>query len=101
MFAARAGAAKVYAVECSSIVEQARIIIHDNGYEDKVEIIRGKMEEIELPVQQVDIIISEWMVNTTINSITEIKQSRLSYSILLFIMYDLSNLFILFYISTY
>eukprot|EP01041_Mallomonas_annulata_P008653 gene8653-17851_t len=61
MFAARAGAAKVYAVECSSIVDQARIIIKDNGFEDKVEILRGKMEEIELPVQYVDIIISEWM----------------------------------------
>ena len=28
---------------------------------DKVTIIRGKMEEIVLPVQKVDIIISEWM----------------------------------------
>lgn len=32
-----------------------------NGLEDKVTILRGKMEEIKLPVEKVDIIISEWM----------------------------------------
>lgn len=61
MFAARAGAAKVFAVECSSIVEQARDIVRDNGYADVIDVIRGKMEDITLPVQYVDIIISEWM----------------------------------------
>mmetsp|Transcript_29368 Transcript_29368/g.28092 ORF Transcript_29368/g.28092 Transcript_29368/m.28092 type:complete len:373 (-) Transcript_29368:50-1168(-) len=61
MFAARAGAKKVYAVECSNIVEQCRQIVADNGYADTVEVIRGKMEEITLPVDYVDIIISEWM----------------------------------------
>mmetsp|Transcript_31569 Transcript_31569/g.32142 ORF Transcript_31569/g.32142 Transcript_31569/m.32142 type:complete len:399 (+) Transcript_31569:117-1313(+) len=61
MFAARAGAQRVFAVECSSIVEQARVIIRDNGFEDKIEVLQGKMEEIELPVESVDIIISEWM----------------------------------------
>jgi type I protein arginine methyltransferase len=58
---ARAGAAKVYAIECSSIVEQARAIIADNGFSDRIEVIQGKMEEINLPVEYVDIIISEWM----------------------------------------
>lgn len=58
---ARAGAAKVYAIECSSIVEQARAIVADNGFGDTIEIIRGKMEDITLPVDYVDIIISEWM----------------------------------------
>jgi type I protein arginine methyltransferase len=61
LFAARAGAAKVYAVECSGIVEQCAQIVIDNGYADKIDVIRGKMEEIELPVTYVDIIISEWM----------------------------------------
>lgn len=32
-----------------------------NGFEDKITIIKGKMEEIKLPVDKVDIIISEWM----------------------------------------
>ncbi|CAI8010599.1 Protein arginine N-methyltransferase 3, partial [Geodia barretti] len=33
----------------------------ENGYEDKIKLIRGKLEEVELPVDKVDIIISEWM----------------------------------------
>jgi type I protein arginine methyltransferase len=60
IFAAKAGAAKVYAVECSKIVDQARRIIQDNGFSDVVEVIEGKIEEIDLP-SDVDIIISEWM----------------------------------------
>jgi protein arginine N-methyltransferase 1 len=62
MFAARAGAKKVYAVENSSIVEQCIKIINDNGFSDIIEVIHGKMEEVNLPVLEVDIIISEWRV---------------------------------------
>jgi len=61
MFAVQAGAKHVYAVDCSSIIEQARLIVSKNGFEDSISCIRGKVEEIELPVSQVDIIISEWM----------------------------------------
>jgi 2-polyprenyl-3-methyl-5-hydroxy-6-metoxy-1,4-benzoquinol methylase len=61
MFAAKAGAAHVYGIDMSGIVEQAKTIVERNGLADKVTIIRGKMEEIELPVPKVDIIISEWM----------------------------------------
>eukprot|EP00186_Timspurckia_oligopyrenoides_P002216 CAMPEP_0182448064 /NCGR_PEP_ID=MMETSP1172-20130603/23151_1 /TAXON_ID=708627 /ORGANISM="Timspurckia oligopyrenoides, Strain CCMP3278" /LENGTH=361 /DNA_ID=CAMNT_0024644785 /DNA_START=285 /DNA_END=1370 /DNA_ORIENTATION=- len=60
MFAARAGAKVVYAVEMSRIVDQAREIVQKNGFDGVVEIIEGKMEEVELP-SKVDIIISEWM----------------------------------------
>jgi protein arginine N-methyltransferase 1 len=35
----------------------------ENGYEDKIKLIRGKLEEVELPVDKVDVIISEWMVS--------------------------------------
>ena len=61
MFAAKAGAKAVYGVDMSGIVEQARIIVEKNGFKDTVHLIRGKVEEIELPVPKVDIIISEWM----------------------------------------
>lgn len=60
IFAAKAGAAKVYAIECSKIVDQARMIIAANGYADVIEVIEDKVEEVQLDVQ-VDIIISEWM----------------------------------------
>lgn len=35
--------------------------MEDNGFSDVIEVIRGKMEEITLPTDYVDIIISEWM----------------------------------------
>merc|ERR1712012_65355 len=61
MFAAKAGAKQVYGVDMSGIIEQAKMIVDKNGFSDKVTIIRGKIEEIVLPVEKVDIIISEWM----------------------------------------
>lgn len=61
MFAAQAGAKHVYGVDCSSIVEQARQIVELNGFSDKITIIKGKVEDVELPVPQVDVIVSEWM----------------------------------------
>jgi len=63
MFAAKAGAAKVIGVDCSGIVEHARTIVKVNKFENVVTIIRGKMEEVELPdgIEKVDIIVSEWM----------------------------------------
>lgn len=60
VFCAQAGARKVYAVEASSIAEQAVMIIRQNKLEDKVEVIKGALEQVELP-EQVDIIVSEWM----------------------------------------
>ena len=61
MFAAQAGAKHVYAVDCSSIISQAKLIVEKNGFADQITLIRGKVEEIELPVDKVDIIVSEWV----------------------------------------
>lgn len=61
MFAARAGARRVIGVDCSEIVTQAREIVRVNGFEERITLIKGKIEEIELPEPHVDIIISEWM----------------------------------------
>lgn len=61
LFAARAGAKHVYGIECSEIVRIARKIAAANGLDDRVTFVEGKAEEIELPVEKVDIIISEWM----------------------------------------
>merc|ERR1712122_75827 len=56
MFCAKAGAAKVIGVDMSGIVEQAKEIVNRNGLGDRVTIIRGKIEEITIPVEKVDII---------------------------------------------
>jgi len=61
LFAAKAGAKHVYGVDMAGIITQAKQIVKDNGFADKVTLIQGKIEEIELPVKEVDIIISEWM----------------------------------------
>ena len=61
IFAARAGAKHVYAIENAEIALFAREIIARNGLSDKITVLKGKMEEITLPVPKVDIIISEWM----------------------------------------
>lgn len=61
LFCAQVGAKHVYGVDCSTIVHQAKRIVESNGYSDKITLIEGKIEEIELPVETVDIIVSEWM----------------------------------------
>merc|ERR1719177_82624 len=61
MFAAKAGAKIVIGIDSSAIVEQAKGSVEDNNLDHIIKIIRGKVEEVELPVPKVDIIISEWM----------------------------------------
>ncbi|KAL8234824.1 hypothetical protein R6Q59_020924 [Mikania micrantha] len=61
LFCAKAGAKHVYAVECSQMAVMAKEIVEANGYSNVITVLKGKIEEIDLPVPQVDIIISEWM----------------------------------------
>lgn len=62
MFASKAGAKKVYAVDFSGIATQAKEIVEKNNFTN-IEVIRGKIEEVELDcgLGGVDVIISEWM----------------------------------------
>ncbi|XP_021751168.1 probable protein arginine N-methyltransferase 1 [Chenopodium quinoa] len=60
LFCAKAGAKHVYAVECSDMADMAKEIVETNGYSNVITVLKGKIEEIELPVK-VDIIVSEWM----------------------------------------
>ena len=62
LFAARAGAKKVFAVESNRhMAALATNIVADNGSEKVVTVICGKIEEVALPEEKVDIIVSEWM----------------------------------------
>jgi len=60
LFAIQAGARKVYAVEASDMAKHAEKIIKLNGLSDKITVIKGKVEQIDLP-EKVDIIVSEPM----------------------------------------
>jgi len=61
MFAKKAGAKHVYGIDMSSIIDHAKVIVKNNNLEDGITLIKGKVEEVKLPVEKVDIIISEWM----------------------------------------
>lgn len=43
MFAAQAGAHHVYGVDSSAIIEQARLVVAKNGFQDKITLIHGKV----------------------------------------------------------
>lgn len=61
MFCAKAGAAKVLAVDKSDIIDKARENVFNNGLSSVVTCLRGAIEEVTLPVDKVDVIVSEWM----------------------------------------
>ncbi|KNZ50495.1 protein arginine N-methyltransferase, partial [Puccinia sorghi] len=54
-------------IDMSGIIDQAKKIVKANGFEDSsslpcsIVLIKGKLEDVQLPVDKVDIIISEWM----------------------------------------
>jgi type I protein arginine methyltransferase len=63
LFAVRAGAARVIGIDNSQIIEVARKIVERNNYKDIIHLVRGTVEELEIPIlngEQVDIIVSEW-----------------------------------------
>lgn len=63
MFAAKSGAKRVIAIECSNIADFAIKIIEENKLDNIITVVKGKVEEVVLPdgIEKVDIIISEWM----------------------------------------
>lgn len=65
-FALQAGARKVYAVEASSMAKHAQLLVQSNNLSGRIEVVAGKIEEIELP-EPIDIIISEPMGYMLIN----------------------------------
>ncbi|EDW97495.1 protein arginine N-methyltransferase 1 [Drosophila yakuba] len=60
IFASKAGAARVVGIDNSDIVYTAMDIIRKNKVEN-VELIKGRLEDTDLPEAKYDIIISEWM----------------------------------------
>jgi len=60
MFAAKAGAKQVFAVEATDMAVTARKIVESNGLGDVITVLQGTVETVELPCK-VDVIVSEWM----------------------------------------
>lgn len=65
MLAARAGAKKVLAIDASQVAERAQLNFKENGLNDRIEIFKGKIEELGPKLKEwegkVDVVISEWM----------------------------------------
>lgn len=74
VWAALAGAKKVYAIEYTDMANHARQVVEANGVSDIVTVIQGAVEDIQLPIAEdgleaeedggtlvVDIMVSEWM----------------------------------------
>jgi len=61
MFAVKAGASRVVAVDQSNIIYQAMDIARENNMHEKITFVKGKLEDVTLPIEKFDIIISEWM----------------------------------------
>jgi hypothetical protein len=62
VFAAKAGAKKVYAIEGAPVAKLAAKIIEANGCEDVVTLIRGNSHDIELP-ERGDVLIHELLAS--------------------------------------
>ena len=60
LFAAQAGAKRVYAVERTNIAEFAAEMVERNGLSDCIEIIQNDIEKVS-PPEKVDVILSEWL----------------------------------------
>ena len=60
MFAAKAGAARVYAVERTTVAVLARELAAANGLGELIEVMHGDVLDVELP-EPVDVIVSEWL----------------------------------------
>ena len=74
VWAAQAGARKVYAIEYTDMANHARKVMEANGVDHIVTVIQSAVEEVKLPMEEdqlvveedgtercVDIIVSEWM----------------------------------------
>jgi protein arginine N-methyltransferase 1 len=59
IFASRAGASRVFALDRSRMISAARVIFTENGCKN-IETVVGDGGEVELP-SEVDVIVSEWM----------------------------------------
>ncbi|EAT47568.1 AAEL001333-PA [Aedes aegypti] len=64
LFAARAGASRVIAVDSSNVIDHARSVVEENGLGHVITLVQAKIELLEqLPhgIGHVDVILSEWM----------------------------------------
>ena len=60
VLACRAGAARVYAIEATGMVQIARAVAEANGLSDRIHVIKGDVAEVALP-ERVDIMVGDFV----------------------------------------
>ena len=66
VYACRAGAARVYAVEAAGIIGVAREVVEANGFGDRVTFLRGRSTSLEVP-ERADVVIFEDFATTLVS----------------------------------
>ena len=61
LFAADSGARKAFAIEQANIVSVCQNNVKEKNFGHIVHVIHSLAEAVELPVQEVDVIVSEWI----------------------------------------
>ncbi|XP_045478930.1 protein arginine N-methyltransferase 1 [Harmonia axyridis] len=61
MFAAQAGAKKVFGIDQSEVLYKAMDVVRQNNLQDQIHLMKDQIENVGLPVDKVDFIVSEWM----------------------------------------
>ncbi|KAK0162858.1 hypothetical protein PV327_006600 [Microctonus hyperodae] len=61
MFAAKSGCKKIISVDQSDVIYHAMDIVRENNLDNIIELKKGRLENIDLGVDKVDAIVSEWM----------------------------------------
>lgn len=70
LFALRAGARKVYAIDVDPLIHEAEAAVAENGFEGKVHFIQGNSRDVELP-EKVDVLISNIGFLGTVNDLPD------------------------------
>ncbi len=73
MFALRAGAKKVYAIELDPLIEIAKEVIARNGFSDRVEFFHADSSEVNLP-EKADILIANVGFLESLESVAKARQ---------------------------
>lgn len=66
LFAARAGAAKVYGLELTSMADDAQALAEANGFGDRIEFLQIDAAQFA-PAQPIDLLMGEWLGNFLID----------------------------------
>ena len=67
IFAARAGARRVFAVDTSSSLALTAKIVERNGLQNVIQVLSGKLGGLAIPEKSVDVIICDWVGSFIIN----------------------------------